>query len=101
MRAWICESKKRRTEKERVCVCFCVGVSDLCPHVWLSPPRAGQSGTGRRAPNWAQMAATDRDGGDINTLINNYPNNDTGYTGVGGKEDRRTGGGEGDWKTRT
>nr|XP_010767630.1 PREDICTED: serine-rich coiled-coil domain-containing protein 1-like [Notothenia coriiceps] len=50
-----------------------------------SPPRAGQSGAGRRAPNWAQMAATDRDGGDINTLINNYPNNDTRYTGVGGR----------------
>lgn len=49
------------------------------------PPRAGQSGAGRRAPNWAQMAATDRDGGDINTLINNYPNNDTLYTSGGGR----------------
>lgn len=65
----------------------------LCPPVWLSPPRAGQNGTGRRAPNWAQMAATDRDGGGgINTLINNYLNNDTGYTGVGRDRDRRTGG---------
>lgn len=43
------------------------------------------------------MAATDRDGGDINTLINNYVNNDTGYTGMewgGGQKDRR---GEGHW----
>lgn len=39
------------------------------------------------------MAATDRDGGDINTLINNYVNNDTGYTGMEwGGGDRRTGG---------
>lgn len=49
----------------------------LCPPVWLSPPRAGQNGTGRWAPNWAQMAATDRDGGGVNMLINNYVNNDT------------------------
>ncbi|CAF96705.1 unnamed protein product, partial [Tetraodon nigroviridis] len=37
---------------------------------------AGQNGTGRRAPNWAQMAATDKDGGGMNMLINNYQNND-------------------------
>lgn len=86
--------KEIRTEKERACMRLCVGVSDLCPRVWLSPPRAGQNSTGRRAPNWAQMAATDRDGGGINTLINNYLNNDTGYTGVGGEggqKDRRWG----------
>lgn len=43
------------------------------------------------------MAATDRDGGDINMLINNYPNNDTRYTRVGG---RGTEGqeGRGHWK---
>lgn len=58
----------------------------LCPPVWLSPLRAGPNGTRRRAPNWAQMAATDRHGGGINTLINNYLNNDTGYTG-GRQED--------------
>lgn len=63
-----------RTEKERVCVCLC---GSLCALLWLSPPRAGQNGTGRWAPNWAQMAATDRDGGGINMLINNYVNNDT------------------------
>lgn len=39
-------------------------------------PQAGQNGTGRRAPNWAQMAATDKDGGGMNMLINNYQNND-------------------------
>lgn len=60
----------------------------LCPPVWLSPLRAGPNGTRRRAPNWAQMAAADRHGGGINTLINNYLNNDTGYTG-GRQEDRR------------
>lgn len=39
------------------------------------PPHPGMA-RGRRAPNWAQMAATDKDGGGMNTLINNYPNND-------------------------
>lgn len=34
--------------------------------------------TGHRWPR-----QTDRDGGDINTLINNYLNNDTRYTGMG------------------
>lgn len=94
---FVCQRKgeQRKGECARA---FVWGVSDLCPHVWLSPPRAGQNGTGRRAPNWAQMAATDRDGGDINTLINNYLNNDTGYTGVGGDGDRRTGGEKGDWE---
>lgn len=87
---WVCVSKKNNTERESVYVF----VWEICAPVYgsLSPPRAGQNGTGRRAPNWAQMAATDRDGGDINTLINNYLNNDTGYTGVGGRGDRRTGG---------
>lgn len=79
---FVCQIKKNR-KRESVCMCSCV--SDLCPHVWLSPPRAGQNGAGRRAPNWAQMAATDRDGGGINTLINNYLKNDTGYTRVGGR----------------
>lgn len=60
------------------------------------PPQAGQCGAGRQAPHWAQMAPTDRqDGGDINTLINNYPNNDTGYTEAGR---RRT---EGWWEKWT
>lgn len=91
----MCQRKKNR---KRECVRMCLCVSDLCPHVWLSPPRAGQNGAGRRAPNWAQMAATDRDGGGINTLINNYLNNDTGYTRVGrrgteGQEGRRRLGG--------
>lgn len=80
---FVCQRKKEQRKRE--CACVCVGVSDLCPHVWLSPPRAGQNGTGRRAPNWAQMAATDRDGGGINTLINNFLNNDTRYTRVGGR----------------
>lgn len=69
-----------------------MGVCDLCPHVWLVPPRAGQNGTGRWAPNRAQMVATDRDDGDINTLINNYLNNDTkgeGRRGTEGQEGRR------------
>lgn len=94
MCGFVCQKKEEQRNRE--CVCVCVAVSDPCPHVWLSPLRAGQNGTGRRAPNWAQMAATDRDGGDINTLINNYPNNDTGYTGVGG---RRTEGQEGEKET--
>lgn len=66
-------------------MCVFVWESLLCAPVYGSlPPRAGQNGTRRQAPNWAQMAATDRDGGDINTLINNCLNNDTGYTGEGG-----------------
>lgn len=35
---------------------------------------------------------TDRGGGDINTLINNYLYNDTGYSGVDGRGNCRTGG---------
>lgn len=46
------------------------------PHTHTPTPQAGQNGTGRRAPNWAQMAATDKDGGGMNMLINNYQNND-------------------------
>lgn len=68
----------------------------MCPPVWLSPLRAGQNGTGRRAPNWAQMAATDRDDGGINMLINNYLNNDTGYMEVGRDRDRKDRRGERD-----
>lgn len=68
---------------------------DLCPHLWLVPPRAGQNGTRRQTPNRAQMAATDRDGGDINMLINNYLNNDTRREGR-----RRTEGQEGRKRTQ-
>lgn len=48
----------------------------LCIPVCPPLTQAGQNGTGRRAPNWAQMAATDKDGGGMNTLINNYQNSD-------------------------
>lgn len=82
----LCVSKKENREGESVHVFVW---ESLCPPVWLSPLRAGQNGTGRRAPNWAQMAATDRDDGGINMLINNYLNNDTGYIEVGRDGDRK------------
>lgn len=67
-----------------------------------SPPQAGQNGTGRRAPNWAQMAATDKDGGGTNTLINNYQNNaiQLEQAGTGGHEETRKLGGRmrGNWQ---
>lgn len=67
---WVCVSEK----SEQSLRLFCVGAA--CIPAWLPPPQAGQNGAGRRAPNWAQMAATDKDGGGMNTLINNYQNND-------------------------
>lgn len=48
----------------------------LFAFLYAPPTQAGQNGTGRRAPNWAQMAATDKDGGGMNMLINNYQNSD-------------------------
>lgn len=58
----------------RVCIQF---VWEPLAFLYGSPhQQGGQNGTGRRAPNWAQMAATDKDGGGMNTLINNYQNND-------------------------
>lgn len=46
--------------------------------------RTAQGGGHLTGHRWHQQ--TDRDGGDINTLINNYLNNDTRCTGVGGRE---------------
>lgn len=61
-----------------------------------STPAAGHRGSGRRAPHWAQMAPTDTSRDDhINTLINNYRNNDTLDTTAA---TRRT---AGRWETRT
>lgn len=51
--------------------------------------RTAQGGGHLTGHRWHQQ--TDRDGGDINTLINNYLNNDTRYTRVGRRGDRRTG----------
>lgn len=89
---WDCASKKEE-QRQRECACVCVGVSDLCPHVWLSPPGQGitaQGGGHLTGHRWQRQ--TDRGGGDINTLINNYLYNDTGYSGVDGRGNCRTGG---------
>lgn len=89
---WDCASKKEE-QRQRECACVCVGVSDLCPHVWLSPPGQGitaQGGGHLTGHRWQRQ--TDRGGGDINTLINNYLYNDTGYSGVDGWGNCRTGG---------
>lgn len=67
---WVCALEK----SEQSLCSVCVGAS---LHSCMPPPtQAGQNGTGRRAPNWAQMAATDKDGGGMNMLINNYQNSD-------------------------
>ena len=64
----------------------CVRVSNLRP-IYGSLPhgqgRTTQGGGHLTGYRWQQQ--TDRDTGDINALINNYPNNDTRYIRVGGK----------------
>lgn len=59
----------------------------IFPHRQDIAAQGGRHLTGHR---WQQQTA--RDGSDINTLINNYLNNDSGYTGVGRRRDRRRGG---------
>ncbi|TWW60528.1 hypothetical protein D4764_05G0006180 [Takifugu flavidus] len=78
------QSNRSRTAQKGTRSYCCVPLTLANPH--LAPgqhqreracqQKAGQNGTGRRAPNWAQMAATDKDGGGMNMLINNYQNSD-------------------------
>lgn len=80
---WRCVSQKGDLRRRE---CVLVWLSLICAPVYGSLPlrqgrtaRGGGHLTGHR---WYQQ--TDCDGGDTNTLINNYVNNDTGYTGAGG-----------------
>lgn len=84
--------RKKNTEREKVYVL--VWESLICAPMYgclsLGQGRTAQGVGHLTGHRWYRQ--TDRDSGDINTLINNYLNNDTGYTGVGGIRDRRTGG---------
>ena len=65
-----------------------VSESLICAPMYGSLPR-GQGRTaqgGRHLTGYRWQQQTDRDIGDINTLINNYLNNDTGHTGGGLEE---------------
>ena len=80
--------------------CLCGKLRSVPPCMAFSPHGqdvAAQEGGHLTGHRWQRQ--TDREGGDINTLINNYLNNDNGYTRVGGSRDRRMG--EGDWKDTT
>lgn len=85
---FVCLRKKNR---ERDSMYMSVWESLICAPVYGSLPhgqdRTAQGGGHLTGHRWHQQ--TDRDGGDINILINNYLNNDTVY------RSRREGGQEG------
>lgn len=77
--------RKKNKESESVHVfvwesMICAPLYGCLPHGQGITTQGGGHLTGRR---WQRQ--TDRDGGVINTLINNYLNNDTRYTGVSGR----------------
>lgn len=73
---------KKEEQKERARVF--VWEALICAPMYGSLPygqgRMAQGGGHLTEYRWQRQ--TDRDIGDINTLINNYLNNDTGYTGL-------------------
>ena len=86
--------QERRPEEEGVYVYAFVSESLICAPMYGSLPR-GQGRTaqgGRHLTGYRWQRQTDRDIGDINTLINNYLNNDTGHTGGEGGGCGREGG---------